>query len=296
MRWSAGGVVALLVLAGVATAVVSYEAADRLVHPAREVRDVTPAHRGLPYEAISLRTEDGLRLSGWWVPAEADKGTVIFLHGYGASGSQGLALAPFLHRAGYAVLMFDFRAHGRSEGDLTTIGIEEAKDVHAAVMYVIAREGASERIALLGWSMGAAAALNAGAELPPQVRGVIVDSAFARLANVVSSNLDVFTGLPEYPFAPLILGFASAMAGHGPDENEPAREASALLRPLLVIQGAKDVIASPETDGRALVASAGAQASFWLVPNVGHVDARRAEPRAYEAHVLAFLDEHLSAA
>lgn len=294
VRWSAGGVAVLVLLSGVATAIVSHEAADRLIHPARELDPSVPGDQGLAYEAISLRTEDGLDLSGWWIPAEVTRGTVIFLHGYGASKTQALGVASFLHDAGYSVLAFDFRAHGESEGDHTTIGIDEARDVRAAAMYTIAREGADLPIALLGWSMGAAAALNAGATLPPQVRAIIVDSGFARLANVVSNNLAVFTGLPQYPFAPLILHYASSMAGHGPGENEPARQARALYRPLLVIQGMSDNIASPDDDGRALAASAGSFASLWLVPNVGHVEARRVEPLAYEDHVIAFLAMHLS--
>lgn len=293
IRWGAGAAAALLLLAALGTAAVSYVAADRLIHPPREHRSTTPADRGLAYEPATLVTEDGLRLWAWWIPAEGDaQGTVVFLHGYGASkASQSLAVAPFLHRAGYHVLAFDFRAHGESEGDHTTIGIEEAADVRAAVAYAIARGGSELPIALFGWSMGAAAALNAGPTLPPQVKAVVVDSGFAKLANVVSNNLEGFTGLPRYPFEPLIMLFASDMAGHAAGENEPAREAGLLQRPLLVIQGAKDTIARPDGDGQEIATSAGIWASFWLVPAAGHVEARRAQPRAYEENVVAFLRE-----
>ncbi|HUR67662.1 MAG TPA: alpha/beta fold hydrolase [Candidatus Thermoplasmatota archaeon] len=294
VRWSARAVAALVVLAAVGAAGVSYVAADKLVHPPREHRAVTPAGRGLAYDEGAFTTDDGLTLAAWWIPAGSaeHRGTVVFLHGYGASRSQALAVAPFLHRAGYHVLAFDFRAHGDSEGTHTTIGIDEAKDVAAAVAYVRALTSASEPVALFGWSMGAAAALNA-AEDVPDVRAIIVDSSFARLANIVSNDLDALTGLPEFPFAPMIMLFASKMAGHGPGDNEPARHAATLHRPILVIQGTEDRIASPEGDGRAIADSAGAWGQFWLVQGAGHVDARRTEPREYEAHVLAFLAEAL---
>jgi pimeloyl-ACP methyl ester carboxylesterase len=279
----------LVVLAALGVGGVSWVAADKLVHPAREIKAVTPASRGLEYETATLLTEDGLHLAAWWIPAEEAKGTVVFLHGYGASRSQALSVAPFLHRAGYHVLAFDFRAHGESEGAYTTIGIEESRDVRAAVSWALARTRADMPVALFGWSMGAATAVNAAGEMP-EVDALVLDSSFARLANVVSNNLEVFTGLPRYPFAPVIMLFASGMAGHAPSDNEPAREARELQRPILIIQGTEDRIATPEADGRALADASGERAQFWLVEGAGHVDARRADPRQYEARVLAFLD------
>lgn len=294
-RWlqvSAGATATLVLLAALGTAGISYVAADRLIHPAREVSDATPTDLGIGYEDVRFASEDGVPLHGWWVPAQADLGTIVFLHGYGASLTQSLAVVPFLHAAGYNVLAFDFRAHGRSGGTHTSVGIEEAKDVRAAVAYVHANEGADEPVALFGWSMGAAAALNAMDSLPT-VRAVVADSGFARLANVVSNSLSSFTGLPRYPFSPLVLGFASHMAGHDPDDNEPARHAASLRRPLLVIQGSEDSLARPDGDGATLAASAGTYAQYWLVPGTGHVDARTRHPSEYEWRVLSFLHEAL---
>src|SRR5205823_689619 len=108
--------VVLLVGTGFTVGVVSYEAADRLVHPPRDLETRTPASVGLSFERTTLLTEDRLRLAAWWMPAVApDAPTVVFLHGYGASKAQSLAVAPFLHQAGYQVLAFDFRAHGESD-------------------------------------------------------------------------------------------------------------------------------------------------------------------------------------
>jgi alpha/beta hydrolase fold len=69
-------------------------------------------------EDVSLPTVDGLRLSGVWYPGAKGKSSdvVMMLHNWGESMSKGdwSSLAQALHQKGFAVLMFDFRGHGKS--------------------------------------------------------------------------------------------------------------------------------------------------------------------------------------
>ena len=292
----AAALLSMIILSAGLVGGLGYEVADRLIHPPRDVPAMDPADRGLGFERAAFSTVDGLTLAAWWIPSEAavPSGTVVFLHGYGASKAQSLSVAPFLHRAGYDVLAFDFRAHGESGGSYTTVGLEEVRDVQAALEYLDAREDVDmASVALFGWSMGGATALNAARELPG-VRAFIVDSSFARLENVVSHSLPAFTGLPSQPFGTLSVLFASWMVQRGVWENEPARAIAQFDRPLLIIQGMADVIARPESDGAALHDAAGPFAELWLVPEADHVNARRADPGAYEAKVLAFLAKNLA--
>lgn len=291
---------ALLSMTLVSTALLGglgYEVADRLIHPPRDVPRVDPLDRGIPYESVAFTTADGVPLVGWWMPSRAAEtyGTVVFLHGYGASKAQSLAVAPFLTRAGYQVLAFDFRAHGESGGAYTTVGLEEVRDVEAAFGYLRARPDVDmARVAVFGWSMGGATSLNA-AHLIPEARAFIVDSTFARLENVVSHTLPTFTGLPAQPFGTLGVLFASWMVQRSVWENEPARAAAEFDRPLLIIQGMADEIARPEADAAALHDAAGPFSELWLVPDATHVNARRVDPQAYEERVLGFLSQHLAA-
>lgn len=284
----------LILLATIGVAIVSYLAADRLVHPPREHRRATPAYRGVAFEDVSFTTDDGLKLAAWWMPARADdpQGTVVFLHGYGASKWQALGVAPFLHRNGWNVLAFDFRAHGWSEGAYTTFGIDETSDVRAAVAYALARDP-DEPVALFGWSMGGATALAAAADMP-EVRAVVVDSAFARLENVVSNSLPAFTGLPAFPFAPVTVSIASWMTHRDVDDAQPARGAATLGRPLLIIHGLEDTLVRADVDARELSEAAGGRAETWLVPDADHVNARRYHPQEYEQRVLGFLARHVA--
>ena len=293
-RWLAWTFAALLVASGGLVAAISWEGAERAVHPPRHHPPVTPASRGLAFEDVAFATEDGLTLRGWWVPASPGAPVVVFLHGYGASKAQALSVAPFLHRAGYAVLAFDFRAHGASDGTHTTLGLEEARDLRAALGWLGTRpEADRDRVALFGWSMGAAVALLAGGQLPG-VKALVADSAFAALDQVILRVLPAATGLPAFPFATLCVTFASWKVGHSPREARPADAARDLDVPLLIIQGLDDDVAR-ESDAEAIHAAA-KRSELWLVPGARHTGARHADPAGYEAHVLGFLRDALSAA
>lgn len=289
--WALAG---LVVVAGLGVAGVSYYAADKLVHPPRVASDATPAERGLAYERVLFTARDGVRLVGWWMPAEAEaRGTVVFLHGYGASKQQSLSVAGFLHRAGYHVLAFDFRAHGESGGDHTTVGVDEVRDVLGALDWLGVQPGVDpDRVALFGWSMGAATAINAAASAP-HVRAIVADSSFTSLADVAARALGSAAGLPERPFGDMALTWASWMTHHSPADDEPVRAVRDVHRPILLIQGLADRLLQP-TDGRELKDAAGDEGELWLVPDAPHLDAHRYYADEYEQRVVAFLEASLA--
>ena len=56
-----------------------------LYSPVREVSS-TPAEIGLDFEDVVFKSDDGLDLSGWYVPAKSLNLTVLFCHGNGGWG------------------------------------------------------------------------------------------------------------------------------------------------------------------------------------------------------------------
>lgn len=272
--------VCLCVLAaGASVGVVGYETAERALQPPRDEPRSTPQARGLAFEDVAFATEDGVDIRGWWIPAGPGAPVVVFLHGYGASKAQSLSVAPFLHRAGYHVLAFDFRAHGASGGSYTTLGLDETKDVRAAMAWLGGRpEADRDRVALFGWSMGGAAAILAGAL--PGVRALVADSSFAALDDVIGRVMPA-------PLAILCVAFATWKVGRSPGEAKPEDAARRLDLPLLIIQGLDDDVARA-SDAEALHAAA-KRSELWLVPDAGHTGARYADPSGYQAHVLGFL-------
>jgi uncharacterized protein len=146
--------------------------------------DRTPRDVGLGYEEIGFDATDGVRLGGWFIAAGRDTApAVAFVHGWlwnrlGNVAGQVpvddksvdfLPAAKALHDAGYHVLLFDLRNHGESGYKLPiTYGLREAHDVEGALSYLRGRsEVDTQRIGLLGCSMGANAAIYAAAASPP---------------------------------------------------------------------------------------------------------------------------------
>ncbi len=171
---------AMFGLVGLAVGLISAVAAifaRRMIAPARQPLWATPAQVGMDYEEISFPARDGVRLSGWFIPAAADAeqaGTIVLLHGWGwnrlgfaaddmlanltgTGNVDFLGLIQTLAKAGYNVLTFDQRNHGESApAGPVTFGQQEAQDLLGAVAYL---EGRSDvdmaRLGVLGFSMGA---------------------------------------------------------------------------------------------------------------------------------------------
>ncbi len=130
-------------------------------------------------------------LAGWYIPAGNGVGpagpTVILAHDYEGNKSTMLAYAALLHDD-YNLVLFDFRNHRQSGGDVTTQGALEQNDVRAMVDWLDRRKG-PEQIALLGVSMGGIAAL-AESIADDRIGAVILDSTPAAVANAIQARLD----------------------------------------------------------------------------------------------------------
>ena len=82
----------------------------------------TPKNIGLEYEEISLTTKDNVVINGWFVPAENEKGVVLFCHGNAGNLSDRLDSIKIFHDLGQSVLIFDYRGYGRSGGTISEKG------------------------------------------------------------------------------------------------------------------------------------------------------------------------------
>lgn len=111
----------------------------------------------LPYETVMIQSNK--KIECWLIPSDSAKGTVVVCHGYGGEKSSMLDKAEVFHSLGYRVLLPDFMGSGGSEGNVTTIGYKEAKEVADCMKYLQAK--GEQRIILFGTSMGAAAVMKA---------------------------------------------------------------------------------------------------------------------------------------
>ncbi|MCX6029124.1 MAG: alpha/beta fold hydrolase [Chloroflexi bacterium] len=269
-----------------------YLFSHRLTRRHRPDHTRSPAEYGLAFEKIAFRTADGLTLRGWWIPAPDSDRAIITLHGYGGSMDPDVQYVPAFHEAGFNVLMFDFRAHGRSDGRICTIGYLERQDALAAVEFVRGR--GIERIGMLGFSMGGIVAMLTAPRCP-HVRAVISDGGPARFKTALAVH-GVELGVPQWLSAPLTwltLAVTSLRVGANQFLYEPIRWVGKIApRPILFIHGDRDQYVPP-ADFAALVAAAGPAAEVWRVAGAGHRTVDQVAPEEYRRRVLSFFEKHL---
>lgn len=257
---------------------------------------LTPGSVGMDYERVALRTSDGVRLSGWFIPAanpgktsKRSSPTVLLCHGLGTNSGNFLPFAEWLHGKGYAVMMFDFRGHGDSAGHVVSFGYYEAQDVEAAVRYLKSRRDCDpKRIVGYGLSMGGAA-LTMSLKRGNPFCGIILDSSFSDLRVAQSEFLARLLG----PLCGEVISLMNVCCFFElritPKSIRPVRWISrAAPRPLLIIHGTADRTI-PVSEGKALFAAAGEPKSLWLVPDADHLQAQSRHPGEYQRLVLDFL-------
>jgi len=275
-------------------------------------------------EVIRLRSRDGLKLTGRWLPAESgpvagDDGppwrpdpyeAILLLHGWTGSVAPDLVeIGPILRRTA-GVLGLDFRGHGGSDDALTTFGLHEIEDVAGALAWFAER--GIRRVALVGSSMGGVVALAsvvvlgdgtfAQADLDPTAPAAAVEAPRPGIVAVVAESVAPDLRIPIAnriglpiggPLRRALAGRMFTIAGRrvGGDLRaiEPGRIVGLVEPvPLLLVHGGADRTVRP-ADGRRLASLAGPSAEHWEVPGAEHGEARRAAPAQWDERVTRFL-------
>ena len=228
---------------------------------------LNPARMGLACEDVELKTDDGLRLSAWWMPnGKPDRPPVVVLHGLGASKAHMIDYILFAQQQGNPTLAIDFRGHGDSDPSLTSIGFYESHDAMAAMKFVRSR-GAGNPV-LWGTSMGAVSALLAAAQ-DGAAAGVIADAPFDTYRNTVLHHAKLMYGLSEYPFVAMAFPMIEQRARFRIDDVNCLRAASEIRSPVLVLAGEEDMRMPPEMV-RTIYDRAAGPKEFWVIPGEGH--------------------------
>ncbi|SEL44410.1 alpha/beta hydrolase [Nitrosovibrio tenuis] len=154
---------------------------------------ITPVDAGLAYEPVEISTVDGETLHGWFVPAPAATGTVLFFHGNAGNISHRMEYVSMFHRLHYNTFIFDYRGYGDSTGAPSEPGTY--RDAQAAWEYLTKKRNTQpDRIVLFGESLGGAVAAWLAVRERP---------ALLVLASVFTSIPDM--GAKLYPFLPVRL-------------------------------------------------------------------------------------------
>jgi pimeloyl-ACP methyl ester carboxylesterase len=266
----------------------------RFQFPDRENAGLTPASFDLAHEELRFQAPDGVGLSGWWVPVDAPRGSVILVHGLNRSRIEMVKKLPFLHAQGWNALLFDLRHHGDSDGSVSSFGHFEKQDVLAAVAQ--ARERSPGPVVLWGVSLGGATATLAAAE-DATIAGLICDSSYSSLRDTVTHHVGLARSwrwwlrlVPQWPVADEVVFWIGRRGHFDPDAVDVERAAEALRgRPVLFVANSGDR-RIPQEVAFALQAAAGGTAQVLIVPGDSHGGAYRDGKQAYEHAAMQVLD------
>lgn len=242
---------------------------NRLIfHPSPEVNR-NPSELGLQFEDVFFRTQDGVRLHGWFIPHPEAHTTLIWFHGNAGNISHRLENIKLLHDlVRVHIFIFDYRGYGRSEGSVDEQGTYA--DGEAAVKYILQRAGTdSRRIVLFGRSLGAAVA--AETALRFDSAGLILESSFASIAEMARAI---------FPFVPLRWLLRSKY-----DVLEKVRK---IKTPLLVLHGDRDEII-PFAQGKMVFDVAPEPKQFYTIVGAEHNDTYIVGGEAYFQRLRAFI-------
>ena len=242
---------------------------------------------------VTFESTDGTPIHAWLAPAKVGAPAVVLIHGFKTSRAEMLPWARFLHDAGYNALLLDLRGAGRSGGGTIGLGATEPRDIVAAVQ-TAGEAFRTDRVAVLGISLGAGAAILAAAD-DPRIAAVVADSAWTDQDFQLARLGYIDAGPFRLPLPPLGLVAVNAMVGADVTRARPLEAIAHIApRPILLIHSADDDNATTPLEGaRRLFAAAGQPKELWVAPHGGHVGAINAFPDEYRARVVAFFRQAL---
>jgi pimeloyl-ACP methyl ester carboxylesterase len=180
-----------------------------IVFPSRLTETIDPSNFLVRnYSAVQFTSAGQQPLEGWFIPSVHGAPVIFLCHGYKSNRADLLTLASTFQENGYHSFLFDFRGHGNSPLKLSTLGLQETRDLLSAIDTVAARpEVDSNRVGIWGVSLGAFVALSA-ATYSNKIQTLVVDSPFESPEQFVEMQTSVVLGVENGIIRKLsVLGF-----------------------------------------------------------------------------------------
>lgn len=239
------------------------------------------------YDTVDMATKKGIRIEAWYGKTDSvSKGTVILFHGLGVSKSILIDEANEFRVEGYHVLLVDFRAHGNSEGQTTTIGVRETEDVKLTFDHISAK--GEKNIFLYGSSLGAVAIAKAVSDYQLQPGGIILEMPFESLQGYLKGKARVL-GFPSQPFAFLTTFWIGVERGFNGFKHKTSRYAKNIHCPVLLQWGTLDHLVLRNETEKIYDALASTSKKLVIYEGAEHESFLRKDPLKWRIEVERFL-------
>lgn len=248
-----------------------------------------------PYEEVSITSEDGLKLAGYYLGAIVPTNkTAILAHGYSSQGTYMGSYAKIYYDMGYNVLLPDDRGHGRSEGNFIGFGWTDRKDYLKWIDFIINRVGQDSQIVLHGVSMGGATVLMTGGELlPTAVKAIVSDCSYTSVQAELEYQLKRLYNLPAFPILDSTSLLSKIRAGYSFKEASALEQVKRSKTPTLFIHGDADKFV-PFSMVYELYEACTSEKDIYIVPGAGHGAAFDTDTAGYRNKVGEFVGKYVN--
>ncbi len=239
---------------------------DRNLFP----RGTTPEDYGLRSKSVNIKTTDGIQLHAYFISASTEvKGSIILLHGIDSSKETSLHLAAFFSKLGFNTIIYDSRAHGKSEGVYCTYGYYEKDDVSSIIDFIEQETNGVGKIGVWGNSMGGAVAILA-LEKDKRLQFGLIQNTFAEFHEVVYDYMKRTSGVRLKTLSDTVLKRAGVIANFNPSHIQPVAAAKNVHQPVLIIHGKADKKISPSYSERIYKNLTSTRKELLLIDGGGH--------------------------
>ncbi|MUU77606.1 alpha/beta hydrolase [Winogradskyella endarachnes] len=241
---------------------------------------------------LIITSFDSINLSGRlsFSSLDSTKGTIILLHGIRSNKEAFLELSTFLAQNGFNSFALDSRAHGESEGQFCTFGVNEKQDVKNVIDYLINKEQLNN-IGIWGQSLGGAIGLQAMG-FDKRIKFGIIESTFSDFRSIVHDYFQLNVGFSYKPFSNYLVNRAADIANFNVNDANPLLYCKKITQPIIVVHGTKDDRININYGKANFLNIKSKNKEFLEVENANHLNVWKTGGTAYFEKLLQFLNKN----
>src|SRR5436189_1031471 len=243
----------------------------------------------IPYDTVLLTMGNGKKLEAWYMKADSAKGTVILFHGLGSNKGNVLGEALEFNSFGYNTMLIDMRAHGNSEGMVSSLGYDESEEVKLAYDHV-SKKG-EKNIVLWGMSLGAVIISKAMWQYDLKPQKIILEMPFDRLQDHIRARARI-SGFPGEPFGFFVTFWTGLEQGYWGYGHRTSRYVKNINCPVLLQWGNSDEYVMKEETERIFASIKSSKKKLEIYDGAGHGPLISGNQLKWDATVTGFLNDN----
>ena len=234
-------------------------------------------------------TNDGFRRCGEYFDFGFER-AVIIIAGRMESCLYSYYFAEPFRAAGYNILVIDNRAHGLSDGKISSLGYKEYRDI-LAWSRLLHDELGNRSVVLHGICIGGSTALFAltAPDCPDYIAGMCVEGMYKSFYESFRNHM-VLDKHPVFPFALEVMLYIRLISGANAVTDGPYKRIGRLKKPILFLHSREDQFSSPAL-AQKLYDDCNAEKRLVWFDHGGHSRIRINNREAYDRAILDFFSD-----